>query len=182
MLNVIYEFIPIILFFVAFKFYGIFAATAVGIVVTAFQVLITMAWKKKLEKQQMITLVVFLVFGGMTLYFHNPLFVKWKPTVIYWIFAILLLGSHFVGDKPLLQRLMKSINDSQMQIPKMVWAKINIAWTVFFTLLGFLNLYVAYHFSTNTWVNFKLYGTLGLLLVFSFAQALYLARYMTETK
>lgn len=107
MLTVVYDFIPVILFFIAFKLYGIYTATVVGIVVTAFQVVITTIWKKRIDKQQLVTLIVFVVFGGMTLYFHNPLFVKWKPTVIYWIFAVVLFFSQFIGKKPLMQRMLE---------------------------------------------------------------------------
>lgn len=182
-MNFLYDFIPIILFFLAFKMFGIYVATAVGIIVTALQVLINALWKRKLDKQQLITLIVFVIFGGMTLYFHNPLFVKWKPTVIYWIFGIVLFFSQFIGEKPLMQRMLESmLEKNQTTISNHVWRNINAAWAIFFTLLGGLNLYVAYHFSTDAWVNFKLYGTLGLVFVFSFAQSIYLARNMSEFK
>src|SRR6185312_6363225 len=99
MLNLFYDFVPVLLFFIAFKWYGIYAATIVGIVATALQVVITTLWKKKIDKKQLMTLFVFVVFGGMTLYFHNPIFVKWKPSIIFWIFGIVLLGSHLIGKK-----------------------------------------------------------------------------------
>lgn len=183
MLNFLYDFIPVILFFIAFKVYGIYVATAVGIVMTALQLGLSTLRNNKVDKQQLITLIVFMIFGSMTLYFHNPLFVKWKPTVIYWIFAIVLTGSQFIGNKPLMQRMMeKMLDDAKASIPQFVWKRLNAAWAVFFMALGLLNLYVAYTFSTDTWVNFKLYGTLGALMGFSFLQALWLARYMTESK
>ena len=183
MLNFLYEFLPVVLFFVAFKFYGIYVATAVGIVVTGTQLLITTIWKKRVDKKQLITLVVFLVFGGMTLYFHNPIFVKWKPSVIFWIFGLVLLASQFIGKKPLMQRMLESmLADKNASLPGSIWKHLNLAWTLFFLLLGTVNIYIAYHYSTETWVNFKLYGILGLLFLFSFLQALYLSKHLTEEK
>ncbi|MEO8400801.1 MAG: septation protein A [Gammaproteobacteria bacterium] len=182
MLNMFYDFIPILLFFFAFKFYGIYVATVVGIVATALQVVITTVWKKKLDTKQLVTLGVFVVFGGLTLYFHNPLFVKWKPTVIFWIFGLVFLLSHLIGKKPLIQRMMEKAMESNQKLPDRVWKKMNIAWAVFFILLGTTNLYIAYHFSTDVWVNFKFYGIFGLLVIFSVLQALCLSRYLNEVK
>lgn len=182
MLNLFYDFFPVLLFFLAFKFYGIYAATVVGIVATALQVILTVTIKKKLDKQQLITLIVFVLFGGMTLYFHNPIFVKWKPSIIFWLFGIILLGSHFFGEKPLMQRMMEKMLEANSPPPAHAWKKINIAWAIFFVTLGSVNIFVAYHFSTDAWVNFKFYGILGLLFSFSFLQALYLSRYVADTK
>lgn len=181
MLMMLYDFIPVLLFLVAFKWYGIYVATTVGIIATGIQVLTTLIWKKKVDKQQLITFVIFLVFGGLTLYFHNPLFVKWKPTIIFWIFASVFFLSHFIGEKPLIQRLMeKTLEEKTHVIPKKIWQKMNIVWTMFFILLGGLNLFIAYHFSTNAWVNFKFYGIFSCFLIFSILQALYFARYLNE--
>jgi intracellular septation protein len=183
MLNLFYDFIPVLLFFLAFKFYGIYVATVVGIVTTALQFMITVLWKKTFDKKQFITLAVFVLFGGMTLYFHNPIFVKWKPSVIFWLFGIVFLASHFIGKKPIIQRMMEGmLEENNNKLPDNVWRKMNFAWAVFFILLGSVNLFIAYHFSTDTWVNFKLYGILGLLFVFSFLQAIFLSRYMNAEK
>ncbi|SRR5579883_560180 len=182
MLNFLYEFCPVLLFFIAFKFYGIYVATAVGIIISALQLLLTTVWKKRLDRKQLITLIVFVFFGGMTLYFHNPIFVKWKPTVVFWIFGLILLGSQFIGKKPLMQRMMENMLDEKGSLPLKVWKRLNLAWTVFFLFLGSINIYIAYTFSTETWVNFKLYGILGLLFLFSIFQALYLARYLSVEK
>lgn len=207
-MSFLYDFIPIILFFVAFKVAGIYVATVVGIVITAIQVLLTLIFKRKFDKQQLITLIVFVIFGGMTLYFHNPIFVKWKPTIVYWIFGIVLLGSHFIGKKTIMQRMLEGVlsnahkpalttgseivnsaDEPQSKFPKgmvlsnpTIWKKINAAWAVFFLLMGGINLFVAYHFSTDAWVNFKLYGTLGLVLLFSLVQSVYLAKHLSEVK
>jgi len=180
MLNFLYEFLPVVLFFIAFKYYGIYVATIVGIVVTAVQLLLSTLIRKKLDKKQLITLIVFLFFGGMTLYFHNPIFVKWKPTVIFWIFGIVLFLSHFIGKKTLMQRMLEHVLEGKATLPKHIWGRLNMAWTVFFSVLGAINIYVAYTYSTDTWVNFKLYGILSLLFLFSFLQAIYLSRYISE--
>lgn len=177
MLNLFYDFIPVLLFFLAFKIYGIYIATVVGIVATALQVIITTLWKKKLDRKQLVTLFVFVVFGGMTLYFHNPIFVKWKPSIIFWIFGTVFLLSHFIGKKVLIQRMMENMLEGKT-LPASVWKRMNISWALFFLILGTINIFVAYHFSTDTWVNFKFYGILGLLMLFSILQAICLSRYI----
>lgn len=185
MMNLFYDLIPLLLFFISFKYYGIYVATTVGIVVTALQVLITFLWKKNIDKKQLITLIVFVFFGGMTLYFHNPIFVKWKPTIVFWIFGLLFLGSQYIGKKNLVQRMFSTAlekQDTTHPISSAVWKKLNLAWALFFIFMGSVNIYVAYSFSTDTWVNFKLYGIMGLLILFSIGQALYLARYLTVSK
>lgn len=177
----LYEILPVFLFFIAFKFYDIYVATIVGIAITFLQIMVNRAWKKIWDKKQLITFAVFLIFGGMTLYFHNPIFVKWKVTIAYWIFALIILGSQVITQKPLMQKLMESIIDGQ--VPKHVWNNINLMWGVFFTLMGGINIYIAYHFSDAAWVNFKLYGLMGALFIFSIIQALYLIKYTsTEPK
>src|SRR5262249_27563244 len=137
-------------------------------------------WKKNFDKKQLITLLIFTLFGGMTLYFHNPIFIKWKPTVIFWIFGMILLCSQFIGKKPLVQRMLENRLEEHDSFSKTIWKKINIAWATFFILLGGVNLFIAYHFNTNVWVNFKFYGILSLLLTFSFFQAIYLSRYIKK--
>jgi intracellular septation protein len=115
------------------------------------------------------------------LYFHNPIFVKWKPTVIYWLFSLIFLGSHFIGKKTLIQRFFTSAlekNGTSHAVPDKVWKKLNMAWIVFFASLGLVNLWIAYSFSTDAWVNFKLYGVMGCFLLFTFAQTFYLARFL----
>ena len=183
MQSMLFDFIPVLLFFIAFKLYGIYVATTVGIVVTALQVVLTRIFRRHFDKQQLVTLAVFVVFGGMTLYFHNPIFVKWKPTLVFGIFGIVFLGSQFIGNKPLIQRMLEKLLEGQSHtIPEKVWKKLNVAWALFFLALASVNLYVAYSFSTDAWVNFKVYGIMGILLAFSFIQAIYLTRYMSEAK
>lgn len=182
MLNFLYEFLPVLLFFIAFKVYGIYVATIVGIVISAIQLAASTAWNKTVDKKQLITLIIFVIFGGLTLYFHNPIFVKWKPTIIFWIFGTVLLVSHFIGKKPLMQRVLESMLEDKIKPPSIVWARLNLAWTAFLILLGAINIYIAYHFSTETWVNFKFYGILGLLFLFNLLQFFYLARHSSEVK
>lgn len=177
-MSVFYEILPIALFFIAFKLYDIYVATIVGIIVTFLQLVITRVLQKSWDKKQLITFVVFCIFGGMTLYFHNPIFVKWKVTIAYWIFALIILGSQLLTQKPLMQRFMQNIVEGE--IPKRVWKTVNLMWGIFFTLMGGLNLYIAYYYSDATWVNFKLYGLLAALFIFSIIQAFYLMRYMSS--
>jgi intracellular septation protein len=182
-MQLFYEILPVFLFFLAFKFAGIYVATMVGIVTTLLQVLLTRLATKKWDKKQVITLAVFVTFGGMTLYFHDPIFVKWKPTIVFWIFAIAILISQAFAKKPLMERMLEGVLENKATVPKSVWFKINIVWALFFATLGGVNLYIAYHYSNDAWVNFKFYGVSGILLVFSVIQALYLVRFVeTDTK
>lgn len=168
------DFFPIILFFVAFKMQGIYVATAVAIVATLLQI----AWLRfkvgKVEPMQWISLGVIVVFGGATLIAHNDTFIKWKPTVLYWLMGGALFVGQLVFRKNLLQTLMKS----QMELPAPVWRVLNWSWIGFFAFMGVINLWVAYSFDTDTWVNFKMFGGLGLMLVFVVLQAMYLSRYL----
>lgn len=179
-MQMLFEFFPVLLFFVAFKYYGIYIATMVGIYATAIQVFGTRCVTKKWDRKQLITLGVFLVFGGLTLYFHNPIFVKWKPTIVFWIFAFAILITQAFTSKPLMQRMMESALEPTTPIPSVVWRNVNLLWAGFFILMGGLNLYIAYNFSDNAWVNFKLYGITGSIFVISIIQAAYLMRFLSD--
>src|SRR3990167_10758602 len=170
----LFDYLPIICFFVAFKLWGIYVATAVAIATSLLQVGVYWLKHRRLEKLHIITLIFIVILGGATLIFHKPIFIKWKPTIVYWIFTIVLLGSQLFGSKPLIHRMLKD----KITLPHKIWFWLNMSWAIFFLLLGGLNLYVVYHYDTNAWVNFKLFGTLGLMLLFIFAQAFYLARYV----
>ena len=208
----LFDFFPILLFFILYKFYldlpdemilavnawvplmeltpgepsdAIYLATLAAIVVTLVQVVAAAIIVKKVEKMPLITLALLIVFGGATLAFKNPLFIQWKPTAINWLFALVFLGSHLVGDKPLIQRMMGHAIEIE---DKRVWAQLNLAWVTFFVVAGIANLIVApeidpfgLQFSEDTWVDFKLFGLMGMTLVFVVAQALYLAKYMPNT-
>ncbi len=175
----IYDILPVFLFFMAFKLYGIYVATVVGMIATFLQMIFNRWWLKVWDKKQVITFFVFLVFGSMTLYFHDPIFVKWKPTVIFWIFALAIVISQFF-EKPLMQRLMENMLQEKAVIPSLAWKKLNVIWAIFFVGMGGVNLYIAYHFSNDAWVNFKFYGITAGLFLISVFQALYLARYLSS--
>jgi intracellular septation protein len=179
-MQLFYEVLPVFLFFLTFKFYDIYAATVVGIGATLVQVLATRIWTEKWDRKQLITLGVFVLFGGMTLYFHNPIFVKWKPTIIFWIFAIVIIGSQLFTRRPLMQRLMQNVLQDKGEVPAHIWTVLNIVWAIFFIVMGAINLYIAYYFSNDAWVNFKFYGVTSALFLLSVFQAFYLMRYISE--
>jgi intracellular septation protein len=182
-MQLLYEIFPVFLFFLAFKFYDIYTATIVGIAATLLQVILNRLYFGQWDKKQLITLGVFLLFGGMTLYFHNPIFVKWKPTIVFWVFALVILVTQFFTPKPLMQRLMENVLQDKAIIPSGIWKKLNAIWCIFFISMGTINLYVAYYFSNDAWVNFKFYGVTTALILLSVLQAFYLVRYMPpETK
>lgn len=170
-MKILVEFFPILLFFLAYKFGDIYVATATAIIASFLQVFWLRYTKKRFEKQPLITLVTLVILGGATLVFRNELFIKWKPTALYWILALIFLITQFLGKKPLIQRLI----EEHIQLPQKVWTNLNAAWVLFFLSMGIINLYIIYHFDTNAWVNFKLFGTLGLTLLFIVLQGIYLA-------
>lgn len=172
-----YEIFPVFLFFIAFKFYDIYVATLVGIVTTLMQVMLTRLRTRKWDKKQLITLAVFLIFGGMTLYFHDPIFVKWKPTIVFWIFALAILLSQFT-KKSLMERMFEGVIENKESIPRSVWTKINMLWVIFLVVMGAINIYIAYNCSNDAWVNFKFYGLTLAMVVFCMAQAFYLVKYV----
>jgi len=168
------DIIPILLFFIVYKFFGIYAATGVAIAASLIQVGVFWTKHKRFENSQLVTLVILVIFGGATMVFQNEIFIKWKPSIVNWIFALAFLGSQFVGNKTLIERTMgKSIT-----LPAVIWLRLNISWSLFFIALGLANLYVVYHFDTDTWVNFKLFGMMGLTIAFIIAQAIYMSRHV----
>jgi intracellular septation protein len=173
-MKLLFDFLPLLLFYIAFKFYGIYVATAVLMVVSFLQIGIYWLKHRRLEKLPLITLVMVLFFGGITLAFHNDMFIKWKFSVLYWLLALCFLGSQFIGKKNLVQRML----DKQMTLPPQVWRRLNHSWVLFFLLMGFVNVYVLYHFSTNAWVNFKFFGAFGLTVAFLIVQFIYMSRYL----
>ncbi len=175
MMKLLFDYFPILCFFIAYKLYGIYVATAITIGVSFLQVAIYWLIHRRFEKMHLITLLFIVVLGGSTLLFHKAIFIQWKPSIIYWIFTIALFASQF-SQSPLLQRMLQD----KVHLPAKIWHQLNTAWAIFFLFLGFLNLYVVYHYSTNSWVNFKLFGTLGLTLAFVILQALYMSRFIEE--
>jgi intracellular septation protein len=217
-MKLLFDFFPVILFFVAYKLYGIYVATGVAIAAAAAQVAWTRLRHGRTERMHLATLGLLAVFGGMTLALRDPTFVMWKPSIVNWLFAVVFLATQFVGEKPLAQRMMGHAVD----VPARIWRRINLAWVAFFVVSGLVNLYVVYvgsgffeakqaliaasgqtdinleqcaadfsgsvlalceraRVSESAWVDFKLFGMMGMTLVFVLGQALYLARYIQTT-
>lgn len=196
----LFDLLPVILFFAAYKFAGadpeashalasqwlgdgivasqapILIATLVAILATFLQILIVWLKHRKVERMLWVSLVIIVVFGGATLFFHNPTFIKWKPTALYWLFGVVLAGSALLFRRNLIRKML----EAQIQLPDPVWSRLNLAWAAFFVVMGVLNLYVAYSFSEEAWVNFKLFGGMGLMLVFVLGQGFYLSRHLQE--
>ncbi|MDI9818274.1 MULTISPECIES: septation protein A [unclassified Legionella] len=175
-MKLLFDFFPVLLFFISYKLFGIFNATAVAMVASLIQVTAYRLKHQRYEKIHLISLAIIFILGGATLFFHNPWFIKWKPTGIYWLTSMVLFISAFVGKKPLIQKMM----DGNISLPSRIWYRLNYAWALFFILMGGANLYVAYFYSTDIWVNFKLFGGAGFTLVFVFLQAIYLTRHLVE--
>lgn len=171
-MQLLFDFFPVIAFFATYKLTGdLFVATAVIIVAVIAQTAIQWARHRKVSSMSLISGALVLVFGGLTLLIHDKVFIQWKVTVVNWLFALGFLASRLFGDRVMVQRMM----GEQLQLDVALWRRLNWAWTGFFTALGAINLYVAYNFSEATWVNFKLYGMIGLTVVFALGQGLWLA-------
>jgi intracellular septation protein len=172
----LFDLFPVVLFFIAYKTYDIYVATAVLIVACFVQTMGHWAIHRRFEKSHLITLLLVSLFGGATLLLQDEMFIKWKPSVINWLFGVVFIGSQFIGKQPFIQRML----GSQLELPQSIWRNLNSAWALFFIALGFLNLYVVYHYDTDTWVDFKLFGLMGLTLGFILLQGLYLSRHIKE--
>ncbi len=170
----LFDLFPVALFFVAFKVWGIFVATAVTIVATLAQIAWVAFRHRKVEPALWVSLGVIVVLGGSTLLLRDEMFIKWKPTVLYWVFALTLLISRFGFDKNLMQAML----GKKIVLPQRAWSALNSAWAGFFVVLGCLNLAIAYQFSTDTWVNFKLFGGTALMFIFIIIQSIWLTRYL----
>ena len=179
-MKLVFDLFPVILFFVAFKFGDIYLATAVAIAATFVQIGWIWFRRRKVDTMLWVSLVIICVFGGMTLFFHNENFIKWKPTVLYWTFAAALAG----GALFFRRNLMRALLGEQFKLPEAVWNRLNWSWVGFFVFMGFANLAVAFAFnlSTDVWVNFKLFGGTGLMFVFVLIQGLLLSKYIEEDK
>ena len=201
-MKLLFDLFPVILFFITFK-YGtahpdtatailnafnivlgadgkpaIFLATLVAIIATALQIIWT-KWKHgKVDTMLWVGFAIITVFGGATLLLHDENFIKFKPSVLYWLFSSILLISNIFFHK----NLMHSLLHEKMALPVRVWNRLNLSWALFFAILGFINLYVAFNYNTDTWVNFKLFGFTGLMIVFILAQGMWLSKYIDEKK
>ena len=198
----LFDLLPVILFFAAYKFAGaqpeashafathwlgdnialtqapILIATAVTIIATFAQIAIVWVKHRRVDTMLWVSLAIIVVFGGLTLFFHNPTFIKWKPTALYWLFGIVLLGSDLVLKRNLIRKAL----EAQVALPDVIWGRLNLAWAGFFIAMGVLNIYVAYTFSEEAWVNFKLFGGTGLMFAFVLGQGFYLSRHLEEEK
>jgi intracellular septation protein len=180
----LYDLFPLLLFFAAFKFYDIYVATAVAIVASFVQVGLFWFKHRRFETMHLVTLAVIAVFGGMTLLLHDDTFIKWKPTLVYWILSAIVLTSQWFGSKTAIERMMSS----QLALPETVWKRLNMSWGIFFAALGAVNIYVAFYYALdldeetrrNIWVNFKVFGLLGITLVFVLAQAFFMAKHIQD--
>lgn len=179
MKKLLFDLFPLVLFFLAFRFSDIYTATGVAMAASVLQILWLKLTRKVIETSHWINLAVIVIFGGATLFFQNDVFIRWKPTVLYWIFALVLLGGRYLMHRNLMQKFM----GTHLVLPGHVWDKLNLVWALFFIITGLVNLYVAFsgHFTESQWVNFKAFGLLGLMLVFVVTQSLWLGRYLQDS-
>jgi len=172
----LFDLFPVILFFIAFKLQGIYVATAVAIAASFGQIGWLWLRGRKIDTMLWVSLGIIVVFGSATLLLHDETFIKWKPTVLYWLFASVLGASELVWRKNLIRKML----GEKIQLPEAAWRKLNFSWVGFFACMGALNLYVAFNFATDTWVNFKLFGGMGLMLAFVIAQSVFLAKHVEQ--
>lgn len=173
-MKLLFDLLPVVFFFAAYKFAGIYVATAVAIATALLQAGWMLFRNGKIPTMHWVTLGLLVLFGGMTLIFQDPLFIKWKPSVVNWLFGFAFLLAPLFGGKTLPQRAM----GANIDLPQQQWKKLSYAWVVFFFAVGILNLAVAYNFSEETWVNFKLFGLMGLTFAFILAQGFYVSRFI----
>jgi len=201
MKKILFDLFPIILFFIAFKLAGsypeqaaalaaslhytavdikqlpILLATGVAIFATLLQIAWVLLRHGKVDTMLWVSLALITVLGGATLFFQDPTFIKWKPTALYWLFALVLAVSQVLFKKNLIRSMMQQ---AQMELPEPVWAKLNYSWIGFFAVMGVLNIYVAYNYSLSTWVDFKLFGTTGIMFAFIIGHGLMLSKYVVH--
>jgi len=168
------DYFPLLLFFIAFKWQGIYVATGVAIAASVAQIA-WFHWRGKTSAVHWVSFVIIVIFGGATLLLQDETFIKWKPTVLYGLFGATLAGGKVFFQRDLMALLLKNLT-----LPAAVWTRLTWSWVAFFAFMGVANWYVAFHFPTDTWVNFKVWGGIGLFLLFALVQGLVLARHMTE--
>ena len=177
-MKLLFDFFPIIVFFVVYKLEGIYAATAVIIGASFLQVVVSWLKNRRMDKVYVWTFVTVSVLGGATLALRDPVFIKWKPSIVNWGLAIVFFGSQFVGGRPLVQRMM----GAAMDMPVKLWLRLNMTWVAFFIFCGIANLFAAYQWSENAWVNFKLFGLAAFSLLFMFCQIFLLRGYLRPVR
>jgi intracellular septation protein len=173
-MKILFDLFPVLLFFIAYKFGDIWIATGVAIAASVCQIGWLLLRRKKVDAMLWLSFAIIVVMGSATLLLHDETFIKWKPTVLYWAFALVLLVAEFAFGRNLIRAVQKEV----MQLPEPVWRKVLLSWIVFFAVMGGANLYVAFNYPTETWVNFKLFGFTGMMFVFVICQALMLAKYV----
>ena len=173
------ELMPLVGFFIGYKMYNIYVAVTILIALMALSLVLYKVQKKPITNMQWVSFFLVLVFGGITLIFRNEMFIKWKPTVLNWGFGIAFLLSQFFGQKNFTERIMSA---AKVNATRQMWQRLNLSWVAFFLLSGTLNIVVAYSFSTDFWVNFKLFGLFGLTFLFAIGQAIYLRNYLPNDK
>ena len=172
------DFLLIAAFFLAYNFFGIFVATGTIMVGSIIQLLYTRWELKKWDVFSVRLAIIVCVLGAATLIFHNSIFIKWKPSILYWMLAIAFFSSHLFGKEPMLKKLL----GEKIFLPEIVWLKLNLAWGIFFLVLGTANVYVLYKFTTTQWVYFKVIGCIGMSIVFMIAQTIYMSYYMLKKR
>jgi len=174
----LFDFFPLIAFYAAYKIYDndIYIATGAIIIATLIQIAYNWIKHNKIEKMHVITVVLVTIFGGATILLHDPVFIQWKVSIINWIFGLAFIGSQFIGEKTIVERMMANA----ITVSKPIWNRLNFSWAFFFISMGFLNWYVFTHYSETTWVDFKVYGMLGLTFAFVVIQGVYLSRHIKD--
>jgi len=175
-MNSVLEFFPLLAFVVAYYMADIFTATALAIAASVVQVAIFWFRDREVKKKHLITLVMIAVFGGLTLVLQDEMFIKWKFTAVSWLFGAVILGSQFIGEKPIVERLMGANFDLQ----RAIWLRANAATAGLMFVEGFVNIYVMYNYDTETWFNIKFYGMTAMTMVFMLAMGVYLAKYVKD--
>ena len=175
-MQLLLDFLPVLAFFIAYKTGGIYVATAIIMAAMTIQCAVIWFIKRKVSTMLLVSTALVLVFGSVTLLVHDPVFIKWKMTVLDWLFALAFVLAPRFGGQTLVQRLM----GAQVTLPEQHWVTLNLMWIVFFILMGGLNVYVLYHYDEATWVNFKLFGTMGLTIVFVIIQGIWLSGKMPK--
>ncbi|MBI5780842.1 MAG: septation protein A [Rhodocyclales bacterium] len=197
-MKLLFDLFPVLVFFLAYRLAGLFPdalaplgatlgaspatlplaiATAATMLATAAQILALRLRRRPVDRMLWVSFVLVSGLGAATLLLHDPAFIQWKPTALYWSFAAALIGARFLR-----RNLIRSAMQAQLQLPEPVWARLSDLWSGFFLAMGALNLYVAWNYSETTWVNFKLFGTLGAMLLFVLAQSLWLSRHLEEER
>lgn len=175
-MKLFFDFLPIIVFFAAYYLGDIYIATGAAIAASIIQVVYLYARGHKPEFMNWMALGMIVVLGSATLLFKNEMFIKWKPTGVYWLLSLVFLSSQLFAKQP----LVKTMLQNSVEIPEKKWGILNLSWVLFFLVMGALNLFVVYNFSTEIWVNFKLFGSLGLTFLFVIGQGFYLMKYMPQ--